>query len=136
MCESFCYYGCSGRVAQLVEQRPFKAWVAGSNPAALTMTFPRRNLPASPAATALRLYMPAVVWQHPSFRTLRSPSSDGGASSAIWLHPHELRPVTVVTPGREWTHCPLAHRPPTIEPETGTEVGAHVDSRKGLAEEK
>jgi hypothetical protein len=28
-----------GRVAQVVEQRPFKAWVAGSNPAALTMTF-------------------------------------------------------------------------------------------------
>src|SRR5438445_13721640 len=28
----------SGRVAQLVEQCPFKAWVAGSNPAALTMT--------------------------------------------------------------------------------------------------
>ena len=27
----------SGRVAQLVEQCPFKAWVAGSNPAALTM---------------------------------------------------------------------------------------------------
>jgi hypothetical protein len=26
-----------GRVAQLVEQRPFKAWVAGSIPAALTM---------------------------------------------------------------------------------------------------
>ena len=26
----------SGRVAQLVEQCPFKAWVAGSNPAALT----------------------------------------------------------------------------------------------------
>jgi hypothetical protein len=25
-----------GRVAQLVEQRPFKAWVAGSIPAALT----------------------------------------------------------------------------------------------------
>jgi hypothetical protein len=25
-----------GRVAQVVEQRPFKAWVAGSNPAALT----------------------------------------------------------------------------------------------------
>src|SRR6185312_4469253 len=32
--------GC-GRVAQLVEQRPFKAWVAGSNPAALT-NYPRR----------------------------------------------------------------------------------------------
>ena len=30
----------SGRVAQLVEQRPFKAWVAGSNPAALTMKCP------------------------------------------------------------------------------------------------
>ena len=28
-----------GRVAQLVEQRPFKAWVAGSNPAALTTTY-------------------------------------------------------------------------------------------------
>jgi hypothetical protein len=27
----------SGRVAQLVEQRPFNAWVAGSNPAALTI---------------------------------------------------------------------------------------------------
>jgi len=25
-----------GRVAQLVEQRPFKAWVDGSNPSALT----------------------------------------------------------------------------------------------------
>src|SRR5207248_7782724 len=29
--------GRSGRVAQLVEQCPFKAWVAGSSPAALTM---------------------------------------------------------------------------------------------------
>ena len=28
-----------GRVAQLVEQCPFKAWVAGSNPAALTILF-------------------------------------------------------------------------------------------------
>jgi ABC-type enterochelin transport system permease subunit len=28
-----------GRVAQLVEQRPFKAWVAGSIPAALTIIF-------------------------------------------------------------------------------------------------
>ena len=28
-----------GRVAQLVEQCPFKAWVAGSNPAALTIHF-------------------------------------------------------------------------------------------------
>src|SRR5579863_1584437 len=28
-----------GRVAQLVEQCPFKAWVAGSNPAALTTLF-------------------------------------------------------------------------------------------------
>ena len=27
----------SGRVAQVVEQCPFKAWVAGSNPAALTI---------------------------------------------------------------------------------------------------
>ena len=28
-----------GRVAQLVEQCPFKAWVAGSSPAALTSSF-------------------------------------------------------------------------------------------------
>ncbi len=28
-----------GRVAQLVEQCPFKAWVAGSSPAALTISF-------------------------------------------------------------------------------------------------
>ena len=34
--------GVCGPVAQLVEQRPFKAWVAGSNPARLTIfnTFP------------------------------------------------------------------------------------------------
>src|ERR1700691_3960886 len=33
-----------GRVAQLVEQRPFKAWVAGSIPAALTIpTLPARG---------------------------------------------------------------------------------------------
>src|ERR1700733_9114765 len=38
---SLCVFDCvklkeSGRVAQLVEQCPFKAWVAGSSPAALT----------------------------------------------------------------------------------------------------
>jgi hypothetical protein len=32
-------FGQVGRVAQLVEQCPFKAWVAGSNPAALTSSF-------------------------------------------------------------------------------------------------
>ena len=31
------FTSASGRVAQLVEQCPFKAWVAGSNPAALTI---------------------------------------------------------------------------------------------------
>jgi hypothetical protein len=46
-----------GRVAQLVEQCPFKAWVAGSNPAALTRLFrgshpqtnrkPQRDCPAA-----------------------------------------------------------------------------------------
>jgi hypothetical protein len=35
-----------GRVAQLVEQCPFKAWVAGSSPAALT-THPFREIPTS-----------------------------------------------------------------------------------------
>src|SRR5947209_4199508 len=47
-----------GRVAQLVEQRPFKAWVAGSNPAALTISFcrcvPNRALPAAGAFSACR----------------------------------------------------------------------------------
>src|SRR4051812_31044796 len=33
---SVLYTERDGRVAQLVEQCPFKAWVAGSNPAALT----------------------------------------------------------------------------------------------------
>ena len=32
----------SGRVAQVVEQCPFKAWVAGSNPAALTKLSTKR----------------------------------------------------------------------------------------------
>src|ERR1700693_148686 len=36
-----------GRVAQVVEQRPFKAWVAGSNPAALTISFQRLENSAS-----------------------------------------------------------------------------------------
>src|SRR5260370_6669121 len=36
-----------GRVAQVVEQRPFKAWVAGSNPAALTISFQRLEHSAS-----------------------------------------------------------------------------------------
>jgi hypothetical protein len=31
-----CLIAKVGRVAQLVEQCPFKAWVAGSSPAALT----------------------------------------------------------------------------------------------------
>src|ERR1035441_6853479 len=39
-----CFQWC-GRVAQLVEQRPFKAWVAGSIPAALTNTKPAQTGP-------------------------------------------------------------------------------------------
>ena len=35
-----------GRVAQVVEQRPFKAWVAGSNPAALTNDLTTHDNPA------------------------------------------------------------------------------------------
>ncbi len=37
----------SGRVAQLVEQCPFKAWVAGSSPAALTSLFQFLSSPRS-----------------------------------------------------------------------------------------
>jgi hypothetical protein len=39
-----CLIVKGGRVAQLVEQCPFKAWVAGSSPAALTRCF--NNLPS------------------------------------------------------------------------------------------
>ena len=39
-----------GRVAQLVEQRPFKAWVAGSNPAALTIKQSERIASPSPSS--------------------------------------------------------------------------------------
>ena len=36
--EKFCVrFNSSGRVAQLVEQCPFKAWVEGSSPSALTI---------------------------------------------------------------------------------------------------
>ena len=38
-CGRKCLILQGGRVAQLVEQCPFKAWVAGSNPAALTKIF-------------------------------------------------------------------------------------------------
>jgi hypothetical protein len=41
-----------GRVAQLVEQCPFKAWVAGSNPAALTI---RPTLALRRISVAIRL---------------------------------------------------------------------------------
>ena len=46
-----------GRVAQVVEQRPFKAWVAGSNPAALTNLRPEST---GPLARAL-LFCPQVL---------------------------------------------------------------------------
>ena len=39
-----CLIVKSGRVAQLVEQCPFKAWVAGSSPAALTIFFNRLEI--------------------------------------------------------------------------------------------
>src|SRR5205807_9750533 len=46
-----------GRVAQLVEQRPFKAWVAGSSPAALTMDPTKSNYcrGPSPCGSGFRL---------------------------------------------------------------------------------
>ena len=61
----------SGRVAQVVEQCPFKAWVAGSNPAALTST----SLPAS----KLLLRLPRRA---PCGRSIRSP----------WTWPHSREP--------------------------------------------
>jgi len=55
---------------------------------------------------------------------------DPGFKSGMCLKFHELLPVTGVTPGREWTHCRLAHRPSTIEPEMGTE-GARMSTAPG-----
>jgi hypothetical protein len=43
-----------GRVAQLVEQRPFKAWVAGSIPAALTIY---KSAPTSPLREGLLFFV-------------------------------------------------------------------------------
>ena len=43
-----------GRVAQLVEQCPFKAWVAGSNPAALTISCCSLVLVGSPLISVCR----------------------------------------------------------------------------------
>ena len=34
----------AGRIAQLVEQRPFKPWVEGSNPSALRVRLGRRKI--------------------------------------------------------------------------------------------
>src|ERR1019366_3133629 len=42
-----------GRVAQVVEQRPFKAWVAVSNPAALTNPSPESTGPLREGLTIL-----------------------------------------------------------------------------------
>jgi hypothetical protein len=52
-----------GRVAQLVEQCPFKAWVAGSNPAALTKDFKALSSFlhfSAPAFTALASFLLTV----------------------------------------------------------------------------
>src|SRR6185437_3270731 len=50
-----------GRVAQLVEQCPFKAWVAGSNPAALTTSPLRFQLRDPSLRSGLRLAAPASL---------------------------------------------------------------------------
>src|ERR1019366_8577695 len=47
-----------GRVAQVVEQRPFKAWVAGSNPAALTNLRPESTGPLCEGLTILSASSP------------------------------------------------------------------------------
>src|SRR5215467_8230518 len=65
----------NGRVAQLVEQCPFKAWVAGSNPAALTITYgdkPRRIF-----TTQLRyccMYPATTVFASVSIRSTSLPA--------------------------------------------------------------
>ena len=51
------YLGKVGRVAQLVEQCPFKAWVEGSNPSALTrFTFRQRFISSIFRQTALLIF--------------------------------------------------------------------------------
>jgi hypothetical protein len=58
-----------GRVAQLVEQRPFKAWVAGSNPAALTKLPP--NWIQLPEASTKLVFGSA---RPRNFTTIRNPN--------------------------------------------------------------
>src|ERR1700694_2632558 len=50
-----------GRVAQVVEQRPFKAWVAGSNPAALTNPTFSRALTHEPESVPKPHFFPGNV---------------------------------------------------------------------------
>src|SRR5437899_11463535 len=57
----------TGRVAQLVEQCPFKAWVAGSNPAALTINLFRLTLQCSHERSS----HPLKAWHNPGESTRR-----------------------------------------------------------------
>ena len=63
-----------GRVAQVVEQRPFKAWVAGSNPAALTNSYELR----------------AMSGEQPEHCVLKACSAD---SKGPVIRPNDIHPL-------------------------------------------
>src|SRR4029077_359434 len=66
-----------GRVAQLVEQCPFKAWVAGSNPAALTIL-----APVGLRRVSLNFCMQVRLCGQTRFRKIRLEERDAFARAA------------------------------------------------------
>ena len=87
-----------GRVAQLVEQRPFKAWVAGSNPAALTTRLSLIRAPVgkkmwpSTTSTQLELRVPSSIIVHTKTCVrLRQSGSSLQSRGRRHCHPLELR---------------------------------------------
>src|SRR5579859_2646254 len=127
-----------GRVAQLVEQRPFKAWVAGSNPAALTID-PRSGNSIrgpSPSAQDFACGLP-----------LRSRPQDGSSSNpaALTIDPRSGNSIRGPSPSAQDFACglPLRSRPQdgsssnpaalTIDPRSGNSIRGPSPSAQDFA---
>ena len=97
-----------GRVAQLVEQCPFKAWVAGSSPAALTMI--SRYLedfggvdfghPRTPRTVSTQLGQPFAL----SISWKISPAAPSGRPSCV-LSAGRRKPLVRRVPRLSWGWC-------------------------------
>jgi hypothetical protein len=80
-----CYPGFrSELVAQLVEQRPFKAWVLGSNPSGLTMRESHYPGPPTRPVLAWRGGKAWVLGSNPSGLTMRESHDPGPRHARFW----------------------------------------------------